>query len=61
MRTAAFFEHAGFKVHIYKYERKSPHSKTYLYRARVDGTELPVSWPSATELKAAIRTLLEQK
>ena len=61
MRTVASFEHNGRSVHIRKVEQLGTRrAHGYLYRAFLDGEQLPVTWHNPTELEKAIRTLLDQ-
>lgn len=50
----------GGTIHIRKYAQLSPKGRAYLYRAQLNGEELPVTWHDAAQLEQAIRTLLDQ-
>lgn len=62
MRTFSYFDYKGRKVHVFKYAaiRRQLGPDT-LYRASLDGEELPVSWPNARELEFAIKRLLDEQ
>lgn len=61
MRTFSYFEHKGRQVHIFKYASLSARSKEIIYRAKLDGEELPVNWHNPHELELAIKRLLDEQ
>jgi hypothetical protein len=59
MRTFSYFEHRDRKVHIYKHHSIGPRGQT-LYRAALDGEDLPIDWPNPHELELAVKKLLDE-
>lgn len=60
MRTVTIFRHNGREVRIFEYALLSPHGP-YVYRAELNGEEIPYMWHDASQLEQAVRLLIDQE